>query len=111
MSDGLLPVRFANLFQPQKRCWVRGLSVYCLLLKLWSFDCDPIQLQKFLVCSISVDCIPVDSIPVDSIPVDSIPVDCIPVDSIPVDCIRVDFDSFAHDVSLTRLGPSGDEAE
>ena len=91
MSDGLLPVRFANLFQPQKRCWVRGLSVYCWLLKLWSFDCDPIQLQKFLVCSISVD--------------------CIPVDSIPVDCIRVDFDSFAHDVSLTRLGPSGDEAE
>ena len=91
MSDGLLPVRFANLFQPQKRCWVRGLSVYCRLLKLWSFDCDPIQLQKFLVCSISVDCIPVDSIPVDSIP--------------------VDFDSFAHDVSLTRLGPNGDEAE
>ena len=91
MSDGLLPVRFANLFQPQKRCWVRGLSVYCWLLKLWSFDCDPIQLQKFLVCSISVD---------------SIPVDCIPVD-----CIRVDFDSFAHDVSLTRLGPNGDEAE
>ena len=81
MSDGLLPVRFANLFQPQKRCWVRGLSVYCWLLKLWSFDCDPIQLQKFLVCSISVD------------------------------CIRVDFDSFAHDVSLTRLGPNGDEAE
>ena len=86
MSDGLLPVRFANLFQPQKRCWVRGLSVYCLLLKLWSFDCDPIQLQKFHVCSISVHCIPVD-------------------------CIPVDFDSFAHDVSLTRLGPNGDEAE
>ena len=86
MSDGLLPVRFANLFQPQKRCWVRGLSVYCLLLKLWSFDCDPIQLQKFHVCSIPVDCIPVD-------------------------CIPVDFDSFAHDVSLTRLGPNGDEAE
>jgi hypothetical protein len=38
-------------------------------------------LQKFHVCSISVHCIPVD------------------------------FDSFAHDVSLTRLGPSGDEAE
>jgi hypothetical protein len=91
MSDGLLPVRFANLFQPQKRCWVRGLSVYCLLLKLWSFDCDPIQLQKFHVCSISVH--------------------CIPVDCIPVDCIRVDFDSFARDVSLTRLGPNGDEAE
>ena len=81
MSDGLLPVRLANLFQPQKRCWVRGLSVYCRFLKLWSFDCDPIQLQKFHVCSISVHCIPVD------------------------------FDSFAHDVSLTRLGPSGDEAE
>jgi hypothetical protein len=91
MSDGLLPVRFANLFQTQKRCWVRGLSVYCLLLKLWSFDCDPIQLQKFHVCSISVH--------------------CIPVDCIPVDCIRVDFDSFARDVSLTRLGPNGDEAE
>jgi hypothetical protein len=91
MSDGLLPVRFANLFQPQKRCWARGLSVYCLLLKLWSFDCDPIQLQKFHVCSISVH--------------------CIPVDCIPVDCIRVDFDSFARDVSLTRLGPNGDEAE
>jgi hypothetical protein len=96
MSDGLLPVRFANLFQPQKRCWVRGLSVYCWFLKLWSFDCDPIQLQKFHVCSIPVDCIPVD---------------CIPVDCIPVDCIPVDFDSFAHDVSLTRLGPNGDEAE
>jgi hypothetical protein len=67
------------------------LSVYCLLLKLWSFDCDPIQLQKFHVCSISVH--------------------CIPVDCIPVDCIRVDFDSFARDVSLTRLGPNGDEAE
>jgi hypothetical protein len=54
MSDALLPVRFANLFRPGKRCWVLGLRVYCRLLKLWSFDCDPIQLQEYRFESIVI---------------------------------------------------------
>jgi hypothetical protein len=54
MSDGLLPVRFAKLFRPGKRCWVLGLRVYCGFLKHWSFDCAPIQLQKYRFQSIVI---------------------------------------------------------